>query len=73
MKWLIFSIMVIVLAGCTSPTGQPAVTPGTTTSKLADYGAAPELTNETWLNTTNPLRLAELHGKVILLDMWTFG
>jgi thiol-disulfide isomerase/thioredoxin len=43
------------------------------TSKLGDYGAAPEFTNESWLNTDVPLRLANLRGKVVLLDMWTFG
>ena len=40
---------------------------------LPDLGAAPELQNEIWLNTDQPLRLAELRGKVVLLDMWTFG
>lgn len=35
-------------------------------------GAAPELRNEQWLNS-EPLRLAGLRGKVVLLDMWTFG
>jgi hypothetical protein len=40
---------------------------------LPNLGAAPELTNETWLNTDVPLRLADLRGKVVLLDMWTFG
>ena len=40
---------------------------------LEDYGPAPELTNEVWLNTTGPLRLADLRGQVVLLDMWTFG
>ena len=42
---------------------------------LAEYppqGAAPELRNEQWLNS-EPLRLAGLRGKVVLLDMWTFG
>lgn len=39
---------------------------------LPDYGAAPELNNETWLNVDAPLRLAGLKGKVVLLDMWTF-
>ena len=42
---------------------------------LAEYppqGAAPELRNEQWLNS-EPLRLASLRGKVVLLDMWTFG
>jgi hypothetical protein len=42
-------------------------------SDLPDLGKAPELTNEVWLNTDAPLRLAELGGKVVLLDMWTFG
>ena len=41
--------------------------------ELEDYGPAPELTNEVWLNTAGPLRLAELRGQVVLLDMWTFG
>jgi thiol-disulfide isomerase/thioredoxin len=42
-------------------------------AKLRDLGAAPEMTNEVWLNTEQPLRLADLRGKVVLLDMWTFG
>ncbi len=41
--------------------------------KLADFGIAPELTNETWLNTDSPLRISDLKGKVVLLEMWTFG
>jgi hypothetical protein len=40
---------------------------------LPDLGEAPELTNAIWLNTDRPLRLAELRGKVVLIDMWTFG
>jgi thiol-disulfide isomerase/thioredoxin len=40
---------------------------------LPDLGAAPELNNEVWLNTDRPLRLADLRGQVVLLDMWTFG
>jgi thiol-disulfide isomerase/thioredoxin len=40
---------------------------------LPDMGPAPELTNQVWLNTAGPLRLSALRGKVVLLDMWTFG
>lgn len=45
----------------------------TPTSRLKDYGPAPELTNTVWLNTKAPLRLADLRGKVTLIDMWTYG
>lgn len=38
-----------------------------------DLGPAPELVGDSWLNAAAPLRLADLRGKVILLDMWTFG
>lgn len=41
--------------------------------KLADLGPAPELMNDIWLNVDRPLRLAELKGRVVLLEMWTFG
>ncbi len=41
-------------------------------SDLPDYGPAPEIANESWLNVDQPLRLAALRGKVVLLDMWTF-
>jgi len=40
---------------------------------LDNYGLAPELENEVWLNTDQPLRLADLRGKVVLVEMWTFG
>jgi hypothetical protein len=33
---------------------------------------APELSNEVWINS-RPLRLADLRGKVILLEFWTYG
>lgn len=59
----------------TEPTG---VTNGSSeeavfVSELPDYGPAPELSNESWLNVDHPLRLADLRGKVVLIDMWTFG
>lgn len=39
---------------------------------MQNFGPAPELTNTIWLNTNAPLRLADLRGKVVALDMWTF-
>ncbi len=44
-----------------------------TNASLPDLGPAPELTNESWLNVDAPLRLADLRGKVVAIDMWTFG
>jgi thiol-disulfide isomerase/thioredoxin len=43
------------------------------TSTLPDLGPAPELENTIWLNTDSALRLADLRGKVVGLEMWTFG
>lgn len=63
-------------AAATEPPGATAAPAATTTpvrAALPDYGPAPEFTNSTWLNTDRPLRLADLRGRVVALDMWTFG
>ncbi len=33
---------------------------------------APELHDDVWINS-EPLKLSDLRGKVVLLEMWTFG
>jgi hypothetical protein len=73
-SWILSILLVALsLAGC-SPNDVP--TPSLEHPKPTSYpdlGAAPELTSDTWLNTSKPLRLADLRGKVVLIDMWTFG
>ncbi|MBA2381339.1 MAG: redoxin family protein [Chloroflexi bacterium] len=52
---------------------RPSAAPGTDVVPLEDLGNAPELTGITdWINT-DPLTLASLRGKVVLVHFWTFG
>jgi thiol-disulfide isomerase/thioredoxin len=77
MKRFLFALIAFALAGCasrqSSPLGQSANPSRPKAASLPDMGAAPELTNETWLNVDAPLRLADLHGKVVIVEMWTLG
>lgn len=66
----IIFLLVLVSASC-SVLPDPGVP--SSAGDLPDLGLAPELKNEVWINTDRPLRLAELQGKVVLLDMWTYG
>ncbi len=51
----------------------PTISSAAGPPELPDYGTAPELHRGIWLNTDKPLYLADLRGRVILLEMWTFG
>lgn len=87
MKRTLLAIVFLVLSACARggnislpedpdpppsnpPSGSETPSPRPT---LINYGKAPELKNEVWLNTDQPLRLDDLRGKVVLLEMWTFG
>ena len=80
-RFILFSILISTLTACSAnpapATGTvPAAatpTPHVEAVMLKDLGPAPELNNEVWLNVDHPLRLADLRGKVVLLEMWTFG
>jgi len=69
LRWLLM-INLLLFAGCTTinPVSQSTETP-----QYPNLGTAPELIGDTWLNSDTPLRLEDLKGKVILVEMWTFG
>jgi thiol-disulfide isomerase/thioredoxin len=77
MKRFIFGLLALLLFGCapgqnkTQAQSVDAAMPKL--ASLPDLGPAPELMNDTWLNVDSPLRLADLHGKVVIVEMWTFG
>ena len=75
MKYFLFGLIAFLLFGCApQQTEMSAVdSPMSKLSSLPDLGLAPELTNEVWLNVDAPLRLADLRGKVVIVEMWTFG
>ncbi len=74
---LVFGLFLLGLAACgtvaTPETERENPEPVAASASLPDLGPAPELTNEIWLNVDAPLRLADLRGKVVAIDMWTFG
>jgi thiol-disulfide isomerase/thioredoxin len=68
-------LTLILLIACTPQTSTMTepVMPIFAPASYPDLGLAPELTNTIWLNVDAPLRLADLRGKVVALEMWTFA
>lgn len=74
MKPLLIGFLVITLAGCAPQVEEVSVQPAPPKlASLPDLGPAPELSNDIWLNVDAPLRLTDLRGKVVIVEMWTFG
>jgi len=64
-------------AGFAAAVAAPALThaaePAIQVATLPDFGPAPEFTGiERWLNS-QPLTLAQLRGRVVLVDFWTYA
>lgn len=57
----------------TSPNESSAITAEQSAllAKLRPQGEAPELFNEVWLNS-EPLKLADLRGQVVIVEFWTY-
>lgn len=75
--------LVVLLTACTAPMpapsspmaadggSEPAQQPAIL-APLQNRGPAPELSNDTWLNS-EPLRLSDLRGQVVMVEFWTYG
>jgi thiol-disulfide isomerase/thioredoxin len=82
MKRFLFGLLALILFGCASERASSSKSDSQSQmeepampkfASLPDLGPAPELTNTTWLNVDAPLRLADLRGNVVIVEMWTFG
>lgn len=75
MKCFLLGLTAFILFGCALGNDMRQQTNSTMpmVASLPDLGPAPELTNDVWLNVDSPLRLADLRGKVVIVEMWTFG
>jgi thiol-disulfide isomerase/thioredoxin len=71
--WLTLALLGLTACSARGSADEPPAAPTAPAAPLPDLGPAPELHNTVWLNTDGPLRLEDLRGKVVGLEMWTFG
>ncbi len=71
----VFLLLTLAAAACAGTAVPPTIPPtrGEPVADLPDLGAAPEFRNDVWLNSDEPVTLADQRGKVVLLEFWTFG
>lgn len=71
--WILLLLGLTACAASRADRGTDSATKNFIAPSLPDLGPAPEFVNDVWLNTDVPLRLADLRGKVVAVEMWTFG
>jgi thiol-disulfide isomerase/thioredoxin len=76
MKRILLVLVFLALTACSTAASGGGMTSSMNiklpSGSLPDLGPAPELKNRTWLNTDGPVHLADLRGKVVGVEMWTF-
>jgi peptide-methionine (R)-S-oxide reductase len=77
-RWVVALIVVGLLTGTLALTkswpafGSLVNSPATVSHAVGDAVMAPEFASGTWINS-DPLTLKGLHGKVVVVEFWTFG
>jgi len=69
------AIRVLTLCAAMRPLAviSPVTTPGDAAGRQVRVGqAAPEITGGPWINS-EPLSLAALRGRVVMVEFWTYG
>lgn len=70
-------VAVVIVAGGVYATGLTKILLSPFRGDVVEYkssesGTAPELAAGDWINS-EPLKLEDLHGRVVLIEFWTFG
>ena len=67
-------ICIALLSAVHSMAGEDSMDQIEATIRKVGRDQAPELNGAAaWINVDKPLTIADLKGKVVLLDFWTFG
>src|SRR5690606_8070374 len=70
----VVAILLVVLTAVGPPAGSVGVAHAQTRRSWAGTVEAPDFPpGMEWLNVARPLTMADLRGKAVLLDFWTYG